>query len=119
RTEVEKRLAALKEGLTTTPPSPGQGGAASSRAETVPAGKAAGPSATFATGEAAVSPYRTAAWTGVAVTVAVLTAGAVLGLAAQSRADEIERRGGLINMGQQPAVYDDTQRDAWNALVSD
>ena len=45
---------------------------------------------------------RIAAWVGVATTVAVLTAGAIFGLAAQSRADEITRRETFVDNNGQP-----------------
>jgi tetratricopeptide (TPR) repeat protein len=52
------------------------------------------------------SKMRVAAWIGVATTVAVLTAGAIFGLAAQSRADEITRRETFIDTNGQPSVFD-------------
>jgi hypothetical protein len=52
------------------------------------------------------SKMRITAWIGVAVTVAVLTAGAIFGLAAQSRADEITRRETFIDQNGQPSVFD-------------
>ncbi len=65
------------------------------------------------------SGYRTAAWAGVAATVALVTAGAVLGLAAQSRADELYRRTTQTVAGQPPPVFDGSQSDAYQALLSD
>jgi hypothetical protein len=60
--------------------------------------------------EAPASKMRVAAWIGVAATVAVLTTGAILGLAAQSRADEITRRFYFVDANGQPLTFDATQQ---------
>jgi hypothetical protein len=52
------------------------------------------------------SSVHVAAWVGVATTVAVLTAGAIFGLAAQSRADEISRRLQFVDSSGQPRTFD-------------
>ncbi len=122
RPEVEKRLRELEATVGTTPPE---------KTET-PAGVAPAPAARKpaapATNEGGLSalppqtsagPYRTAAWITNAGAVAKVTAGAVLGLAAQSRADEIHRRATLIQGGQIPPVYDASQADAYESLLSD
>lgn len=62
------------------------------------------------------SKMRVTAWVGVAVTVAVLTAGAILSLAAQSRADEISRRFKFVDSMGQPKVFDATQQNDYNNL---
>jgi tetratricopeptide (TPR) repeat protein len=54
------------------------------------------------------SKMRIAAWVLVAGTVAVLTAGAIMALAAQSRSDEISRRYRFVDSQGQPKVFDAT-----------
>ena len=49
---------------------------------------------------------RVAAWSGVAATLALLTTGAILGLAAQSRGDEVTRRLSFVDATGQPLTYD-------------
>ena len=61
---------------------------------------------------------RTAAWISVAVAVALATAGAILGLGAQNRADELQRRTTVL-VNNQPPVYDSNQAEAYNSLVSE
>lgn len=56
--------------------------------------------------EGPTTKMRVAAWIGVASTLAVLTAGAIFGLAAQSRADEISRRLSFVDMSGQPHKFD-------------
>jgi hypothetical protein len=63
-----------------------------------------------------VSRMRVAAWIGVAATVAVLTAGAIFGLAAQSRADEISRRFIFVDSTGQPRQFDAAQQKDYNNL---
>jgi hypothetical protein len=65
------------------------------------------------------SKMRVAAWVGVAVTVAVLTAGAILSLAAQSRADEISRRFKFVDSMGQPKMFDATQENDYNNLKNE
>ncbi len=62
---------------------------------------------------------RTVAWVGVAATVAVFTTGAILGLAAQSRADEVSRRLNFVDSTGQPAVYDAAAQSDLNSLRHD
>lgn len=50
--------------------------------------------------------------------VALGTAGAIVGLGAQNRADELRRRTTLV-IGDQPPVYDENQRDAYTTLMSE
>lgn len=57
-----------------------------------------------------VSKMRLGAWVGVACTVAVLTAGAIFGLAAQSRADEVSRRLVFVDANNLPRKYDESAR---------
>lgn len=64
------------------------------------------------------SRLRTAAWISVAVSVALATAGAILGLGAQNRADELQRRTTVV-LNNQPPVYNEDQRQAYEALVSE
>lgn len=61
---------------------------------------------------------RTAGWIHIASAVALATAGAIVGLGAQSRADELRRRTTLL-IGDQPPVYDADQRDAYETLQRD
>jgi hypothetical protein len=65
------------------------------------------------------SKMKIVAWAGVAVTVATLTAGAIMGLAAQSRADEIERREKFVDANGQPKVFDQQQQSDFASLRSD
>ncbi len=62
---------------------------------------------------------RTAAWIGVAATVAVFTTGAILGLAAQARSDEISRRLNFVDSTGQPGVYDSAAQSDLNGLRHD
>lgn len=64
------------------------------------------------------SRLRTAAWVSVAVAVALATAGAILGLGAQNRSDELQRRTTVL-LNNQPPVYNEDQRQAYEALVSE
>lgn len=79
---------------------------------------AAAPTPQITPPEPKASKLRTAAWVSVASAVAVATAGAIVGLGAQNRADELRRRTTLL-VGDQPPVYDDSQRDAYETLQSD
>lgn len=69
-------------------------------------------------GEPYTGTLRTVAWGGVALTVALVTAGAVLGLGAQNRADELERRTTAYLTGR-PPVFDESQRAAYDTLRSE
>ena len=64
------------------------------------------------------SKLRIAGWISVASAVALVTGGAVIGLGAQSRADEIRRRTTLVS-GDQPLVYTDSEREAYTTLQSE
>ncbi len=64
------------------------------------------------------SRLRTAAWISVAVAVALATAGAIMGLGAQNRADELQRRTSLT-VNNQPPIYDENQRDAYQTLMDE
>lgn len=61
---------------------------------------------------------RAAGWISVASAVALGTAGAIVGLGAQNRADELRRRTTLV-IAEQPPVYDANQREAYEALMSE
>lgn len=65
------------------------------------------------------SKLRVAAWIGVAATVAVLTAGAIFGLAAQSRADEIDRQLNFVDASGAPKKFDQATQDNLTNLKSD
>ena len=64
------------------------------------------------------SKLRIAGWISVASAVALVTGGAVIGLGAQSRADELRRRTTLVT-GDQPLVYTDSEREAYTTLQSE
>jgi hypothetical protein len=66
-----------------------------------------------------VSRMRVAAWIGVAATVAVLTAGAIFGLSAQARADEISRRFTFVDANGQPNTFDASAQKDYNDLKHD
>ena len=102
-------------------------GATNTQSGTAPAPAAGSPAASAAPAspEVQITPpeprpsrLRTAAWISVASAVAVVTAGAIVGLGAQNRADELRRRTTLL-VGDQPPVYDDNQRDAYETLQRD
>lgn len=61
---------------------------------------------------------RTAAWVGTAAAVALGTAGAIVGLGAQNRADELRRRTTLL-IGNVPPLYDANQAEAYTTLMSE
>jgi hypothetical protein len=56
--------------------------------------------------EGPVSRLRVGAWIGVASTLALLTAGAIFGLAAESRADEINRNLSFVSPANMPNKFD-------------
>jgi hypothetical protein len=62
------------------------------------------------------SKLRIAAWASVAATIALLTTGAILGLAAQSRADEISRRLNFVDSSGQPREFDPGARSDFQSL---
>jgi tetratricopeptide (TPR) repeat protein len=65
------------------------------------------------------SRMRVAAWIGVASTLALLTAGAIFGLAAQSRGDEITRNLSYVSQSGQPNTFDAATADTLRQLKSD
>ena len=65
------------------------------------------------------SKLRIAAWASVASTIALLTTGAILGLAAQSRADEISRRLNFVDSSGQPREFDAGARSDFQSLKDD
>ena len=65
------------------------------------------------------SKLRVAAWVSLAATVAVLTAGAIFGLSAQSRADEISRRFTFVDTSGQPSQFDAAAQKDYHDLKSD
>ncbi|MDB4971482.1 MAG: tetratricopeptide repeat protein [Myxococcales bacterium] len=69
--------------------------------------------------EGPTSKMRVGAWIGVASTLAVLTAGAIFGLAAQSRADEINRRLSFVDMNGQPHKFDQSASSDLQSLKDD
>ncbi len=69
--------------------------------------------------EGPTSKLRVAAWIGVATTLAVLTAGAIFGLSAESRADEINRRLSFVDTTNQPHKFDQSTQSDLQSLTSD
>jgi hypothetical protein len=69
--------------------------------------------------EGPVSKMRVAAWIGVASTLALLTAGAIFGLAAQSRSDEINRRLTFVGTDGQPHKFDQSAQNDLTSLHDD
>jgi hypothetical protein len=65
------------------------------------------------------SKLRVAAWIGVAATLAVLTAGAIFGLSAESRADEINRRLSFVDTAGQPHKFDQSMQSDLQSLKDD
>jgi tetratricopeptide (TPR) repeat protein len=64
------------------------------------------------------SALKTAGWVTVASAVALATGGAIVGLGAQNRADELRRRTTIL-VGGQPPLYDDNQREAYTSLMTE
>jgi hypothetical protein len=69
--------------------------------------------------EGPTTKLRVAAWIGVAVTLAVLTAGAIFGLSAESRADEINRRLSFVDTNNQPHKFDQSAQSDLQSLRDD
>ena len=59
---------------------------------------------------------RIAAWSCVAATIALLTTGAILGLAAQARGDELTRRLSFVDSSGQPVQYDASAQSDFSNL---
>ena len=69
--------------------------------------------------EGPTTKLRVAAWIGVAATLAILTAGAIFGLSAESRADEINRRLSFVDTTGQPHKFDASSQSDLQSLKSD
>jgi hypothetical protein len=69
--------------------------------------------------ESRLSRTRRIAWAGVAATVALVTAGGIMGLAAQSRSDEISRREQMVGLDGQPPRFDAATESQFSGLRSD
>ncbi len=69
--------------------------------------------------EGPTTKLRVAAWIGVAATLAVLTAGAIFGLSAESRADEINRRLSFVDTNNQPHKFDQSAQSDLQGLTDD
>jgi len=93
----------------------GTGGTADAAAAS-PAPKDTGPPITPP--EPPPSKLRVVGWVSVASAVALLTGGAVIGLGAQSRADELRRRTTLLS-GDRPLTYTEGEREAYSTLTSE
>jgi hypothetical protein len=128
RQEVEKRIEALTSVVPAAaapvqnpPLEPEEGKKPAPVAKVEPAAKSAAPESQSGAVAVQVQPpsrLRTAAWVSVAAAVALATAGAILGLGAQNRADELQRRTTVL-VNNQPPVYDDNQRQAYESLISE
>ncbi len=79
----------------------------------------AGPAAPAAALAPAPSWQRSAGWIAVGGTVAFATVGAVLGLSAASRADDVENLLTFREVDGQPARYDGTTRERYEDLVDE
>ena len=79
---------------------------------------AAGASPAITPPDRPASRLRTAAWVTVALAIALGTSGAIVGLGAQDRADELRRRTTLL-VGTQPPIYDAGQAEAYTTLTSE
>ena len=99
---------------TTTPPPPAPEPAAVAPATPPPAEPPPG-----LLDEGPTTKLRVAAWIGVAATLAVLTAGAIFGLSAESRADEINRRLSFVDTTNQPHKFDQSMQSDLQSLKSD
>jgi hypothetical protein len=120
RTEAEIR-ACEAAGAGATPPAP----APADDVADVPRPATA---ATAGAGEPAVAPglldqpttwQKTAAWTSVGVTAALLTAGAVLGLSARSREEDVANLADFRNAEGEPATYTGATRERYEDLVEE
>ncbi|MFO0575288.1 MAG: hypothetical protein U1A78_14955 [Polyangia bacterium] len=147
RAEIDGRIKAIEAALGQSPPpaaagSPEQkpaGGAAAGAPgptaapsapatgpATTPAAAAPTPAATKPKADAPLitppegpsSALKTAGWVTVASAVALATGGAIVGLGAQNRADELRRRTTIL-VGGQPPLYDDNQREAYTSLMTE
>jgi len=119
RPEVEKRLRELEDAAPSpgaTPGTPPGATPGAAPAQATPAAPTTPPEERRQV--AAASPYRTAAWASMAGAMAIVTAGAVLGLGAQNRADELSRRVSLVMSGQ-PLEYNEAERNAYESLMSE
>lgn len=76
------------------------------------------PGTTITPPEPPPSRLRTAGWVVMASAVAMATGGAIVGLGAQNRADELRRRTMLL-VGGQPPIYDENQREAYTTLMTE
>lgn len=74
--------------------------------------------ATITPPEPPPSRLRTAGWVVMASAVAMATGGAIVGLGAQNRSDELRRRTMLL-VGGQPPIYDENQREAYTTLMTE
>jgi tetratricopeptide (TPR) repeat protein len=129
RPEVERRIGALKEKYhvdaaaagAAPPPAevPGQPAAPEkpAAAPEKPAGAMETPVGLL--DEDHPSRTKVAAWVGVAATVALLTAGAIFGLVAQSRSDEISRREVQVNPDGSPPKFDAATEQQFKDLASE
>ncbi len=66
-----------------------------------------------------VTWQKTAAWTSIGVSAAFLTAGAVLGLSAQSREEDLNTLIRFRNSADQPTSYDQTVSDRYKSLADE
>jgi hypothetical protein len=86
----------------------------------LPAPVVPAPAAPLAPVAAAPSPrpYTIAAWSGVALTLALVTAGTTLGILAQHRSDDLSRHTGQTVDGL-PPIFDAAQQDEYTRLQTE
>lgn len=125
RAEVERRVKALESagvtegpGVMTAPVAPPAGPPPGGDTGLTGGAPATGLVTAAGGSDRPASTLRTVAWGGVALTVAVLTAGAVLGLGAQNRSDELVRRT-MVFVGGKPPIYTQSEREAYESLNSE
>ena len=126
RAAIEERIKAIESAQADASQAPAQASQAPAQASQVPAQASQVPAQasqaptgpTITPPEPPPSKLRVAGWISVASAVALVTGGAVIGLGAQSRADELRRRTTLV-VGDQPLTYSDSERDAYTSLMSE
>ena len=62
---------------------------------------------------------RTAAWSSVGISIALLTTGAVLGLSAASREEDVDNLIEFRDADGQPAIYTGATRERYNDLIAE
>jgi tetratricopeptide (TPR) repeat protein len=99
------------------PPAGSQAPAAASDQEAVGAAAVSAPPRSLE--EEEPSWQKTAAWTSVGIAVALVTTGAVLGLSAASREEDVQNLVDFRDAEGQPATYTGATRERYNDLISE